>query len=163
LKSVKWHIPFTYSLETLGSKQPSFTNQVNTNNLYDRITWMSNRTTHTIVELTKELDNETFIIGNLDMSGFYRVNYDEENWHLIAQQLEMNLKVFFLFSKKNKILEDPGILGTWYYLSFIIYFMEGNTWHPNAVSKFYKNFLRSKNMEFGPKITVQIGPKKNFL
>jgi hypothetical protein len=153
LKSVKWHIPFTYSLETLGSKQPSFTNQVNTNNLYDRITWMSNRTTHTIVELTKELDNETFIIGNLDMSGFYRVNYDEENWHLIAQQLEMNLKVFFLFSKKNKILEDPGILGIWYYLSLekkkiLLKIVTGTQ---ITTRKFFKTFFRSKNNKvFGP-------------
>jgi hypothetical protein len=31
-------------------------------------------------------DND-FIIANLDMGGFYRVNYAEEDWKLIAQQL----------------------------------------------------------------------------
>ncbi len=68
---------------------------------------MSNATTHTIVELPKELDNETFIIGNLDMSGFYRVNYDEDNWHLIAKQLAMNLKVILLtIANINQRLND---------------------------------------------------------
>ena len=32
-------------------------------------------------------DSNTWIIGNLKHSGFYRVNYDENNWRLLSNQL----------------------------------------------------------------------------
>ena len=88
--SVKWHIPFTYSIETLGSLT-SFTNQVNTSNLYDKLNWVE-KSVHKIIQLDKELKKDSFILGNLDMSCFYRVNYDVENWHQISKQLQMNHK-----------------------------------------------------------------------
>ena len=43
--------------------------------------------------LPKELNDDQFIIANLDMAGFYRVNYDLENWKLIAKQLLTNRDV----------------------------------------------------------------------
>ena len=101
-KSVKWYIPFTYSLETFSpsplAPTTSFTNQVNASNLFNRLTWIE-KTTHAIVKLDKELNNETFIIANLDMSGFYRVNYDDENWMMIAKQLMANHKVRSFYLK----------------------------------------------------------------
>lgn len=35
----KWYVPFTYSIENYGSNQ-SYTNLVDTNNLYDKIVWL---------------------------------------------------------------------------------------------------------------------------
>ena len=46
-----------------------------------------------IIKLDKELSDDQFIIANLDMAGFYRVNYDLENWKLIAKQLLTNRDV----------------------------------------------------------------------
>jgi hypothetical protein len=46
--------------------------------------------------LSRKLDSDEFIIANLDMAGFYRVNYDENNWKLIIEQLANDHKVFFL-------------------------------------------------------------------
>ena len=39
--SIKWHIPFTHSIETVGSDYVSFTNQVNENNLWNKVAWLS--------------------------------------------------------------------------------------------------------------------------
>ena len=34
-----------------------------------------------------KLDNKNWIIGNIKHSGFYRVNYDLDNWNLLINQL----------------------------------------------------------------------------
>ena len=96
--SVKWYIPFTYSVETLGSIN-SFTNQVNTSNLFNRISWIE-KSIHKVIKLDKELKNDTYIIANLDMSGFYRVNYDDSNWLQISKQLHANHRVFFFIKSR---------------------------------------------------------------
>ena len=44
---------------------------------------------------SKELDDDSFLIANLDFSAFYRVNYDTENWKLIIKQLDTNDKVIY--------------------------------------------------------------------
>ena len=88
---MQWFIPFTHSIETINSTS-SFTNEVNSNNLKDRINWMVPNKDK-IIKLEKELDQDQFLIANLDMAGFYRVNYDLDNWKLIAKQLLLNRDV----------------------------------------------------------------------
>ena len=47
-----------------------------------------------IIKLDRKIENEKdFIIGNLDVFGFYRINYDEENWNKIINQLSLNKEV----------------------------------------------------------------------
>jgi hypothetical protein len=43
-----------------------------------------------------EIDETSFILANLDLAGFYRVNYDEENWNKIIKQLYANREVSLL-------------------------------------------------------------------
>jgi hypothetical protein len=43
-----------------------------------------------------ELSQDKFLIVNLDMAGFYRVNYDEEDWKLISKQLFNSRDVIFV-------------------------------------------------------------------
>lgn len=43
-----------------------------------------------MIELSKELGPDDFILGNLDAAGYFRVNYDIENWNNIIRQLETN-------------------------------------------------------------------------
>ena len=37
--------------------------------------------------------NTKWIIGNIGQNGYYRMNYDEENWQNIIQQLSFNHQV----------------------------------------------------------------------
>lgn len=40
-----------------------------------------------LITLGSPLGKENFLIVNLDMAGFYRVNYDEQDWKQISVQL----------------------------------------------------------------------------
>lgn len=40
-----------------------------------------------ILQLERPLGANDFIIGNLDMAGYYRVNYDVNNWRQITRQI----------------------------------------------------------------------------
>ena len=40
------------------------------------------------VTLSKPLSNDDFILGNTRVSGFYRVNYEDDNWDKIIKQLQ---------------------------------------------------------------------------
>lgn len=40
-----------------------------------------------IITLKRDLGENDFIIANLDMAGFYRVQYDDITWSLINRQL----------------------------------------------------------------------------
>ena len=46
-----------------------------------------------MIQLKKPLTNDGFILANLDVAGFYRVNYDRQSWDNIAQQLNNNKDV----------------------------------------------------------------------
>lgn len=53
-----------------------------------------------IIKLPRELNQNSFILANLDGFGFFRVNYDEHNWNMILEQLSRNRQVdnmFFLW------------------------------------------------------------------
>jgi hypothetical protein len=40
------------------------------------------------VTLSKPLNEDDFILGNTRVSGFYRVNYEDDNWNKIIEQLQ---------------------------------------------------------------------------
>ena len=89
----RWHIPFTYTVETLNSDHTSFTNFVDLNNLSDKVIWINPKDNRTRIPLNESLSANKFILANIDFSGFYRVNYDAENWEKIIQQLTHNKDV----------------------------------------------------------------------
>jgi aminopeptidase N len=73
----KWYIPFTYTT----SKELNF-------NFETKPIWLKpNDTSVQLVLNDDSLDNQTWFIGNIKHSGFYRVNYDENNWNLLIHQL----------------------------------------------------------------------------
>ena len=37
--------------------------------------------------MDKPLGEDSFILANIQAMGFYRINYDEENWEKITKQL----------------------------------------------------------------------------
>lgn len=77
----KWYIPFTYTTS----------NELNFNFETKPIWLKPNDTNIEIVIDNYTLLNDTneiWIIGNLKHSGFYRVNYDINNWNLLIKQLQ---------------------------------------------------------------------------
>ncbi len=54
--------------------------------------------------LSKPLKDNDFILGNTRVSGFYRVNYEDDNWNKIIKQLQSKKDVrlnFYLFLLNN--------------------------------------------------------------
>ena len=45
------------------------------------------------MKLSEPLDSHSYLLANLDVSGFYRINYDTNNWNKITMQLLSNHKV----------------------------------------------------------------------
>ena len=62
------------------------------------------------MSITHGVSNSEWIIGNIKHSGFYRVNYDQENWKLLIAQLENN---FSGINEVNRaqLLDDSFNLG----------------------------------------------------
>jgi aminopeptidase N len=73
----KWEVPFTYATQA----KPQW------NSSLSEIHWMHKDGT----DLTLSgLDADSWIIGNVEQMGFYRVNYDADNWNKIIKQLTDN-------------------------------------------------------------------------
>ncbi|KAJ8928334.1 hypothetical protein NQ314_019110 [Rhamnusium bicolor] len=68
-----WYVPITYI-----TKNESTMN----------IIWLEN-TRQTVLDLNGT-SNDSWILLNIDETGFYRVNYDTRNWKLLVQQLRRN-------------------------------------------------------------------------
>lgn len=43
-------------------------------------------------------DGNGWIKGNIGQTGFYRVNYDDNNWNILVTQLKHNHKVHFIMA-----------------------------------------------------------------
>ncbi len=77
-ESYLWTIPFTYKTESEGR---------DTSNLV----WMNTSAATIEVEGGEEKD---WFVGNVNFMGYYRVNYDAENWRKIIAQLKKDHTVF---------------------------------------------------------------------
>jgi hypothetical protein len=57
-------------------------------NLHENIIWLRpNGHKQTILKLDQNIDTNSYFLANLDVLGFYRINYDAENWNKIINQL----------------------------------------------------------------------------
>ena len=54
--------------------------------------------------------NDNWIIGNLKHAGFYRVNYDSQNWNLLINQLKTNHTLIDSTSRAQ-LIDDSFNLG----------------------------------------------------
>lgn len=62
------------------------------------------------IELPKSLKPDSWIIGNLQHSGYYRVNYDELNWRLLMEQLASSHELIPAIHRAQ-LLDDSFNLG----------------------------------------------------
>ena len=63
-----------------------------------------------VIPLDESFDNQTWIIGNLKHSGFYRVNYNKKNWKLLIDQLKTNHHLIDATSRAQ-LIDDSFNLG----------------------------------------------------
>uniref|UniRef100_A0A673FFZ1 Aminopeptidase n=1 Tax=Sinocyclocheilus rhinocerous TaxID=307959 RepID=A0A673FFZ1_9TELE len=74
-KSFQWQIPLTLAVGN--------SSHIST----ETIIWVSNKTeTHRV----GHMGSETWLLGNINQTGYFRVNYDLHNWRLLIQQLMTN-------------------------------------------------------------------------
>ena len=63
------------------------------------------------IELAVETNEDDWIIGNLKHAGWYRVNYDQNNWNLLIKQLNTNHMLFDATSRAQ-LVDDSFNLGS---------------------------------------------------
>jgi len=85
----RWWVPLTYTadFETIGS------------------TWLANNQTSKMHTLEFPIDDEQWLIFNIDEIGYFRVNYDRKNWQLISQQLMKNHSAISVINRAQ-IMDD---------------------------------------------------------
>ncbi|XP_061524305.1 thyrotropin-releasing hormone-degrading ectoenzyme-like isoform X2 [Phycodurus eques] len=86
--SLQWQVPLTVAMGN-GSWVCS-----------ERLIWIHNKTeTHRV----SEMDDETWLLGNINQTGYFRVNYDLQNWKLLIQQLRANPQVISVGNRAGLI------------------------------------------------------------
>ncbi|CAF0815629.1 unnamed protein product [Brachionus calyciflorus] len=92
----RWYIPFTFTQK----ENPNF-------DFETRPIWLKPEDLETKIDVS---NSDGWIIGNLKHSGFYRVNYDTENWQRLIKQLEDDHTVIDPINRAQ-ILDDTYNLG----------------------------------------------------
>uniref|UniRef100_A0A3Q4MTV6 Aminopeptidase n=1 Tax=Neolamprologus brichardi TaxID=32507 RepID=A0A3Q4MTV6_NEOBR len=76
--SLQWQVPLTVAVGNTSAV------------CSESLIWINNKTeTHRI----GQMDDSTWLVGNINQTGYFRVNYDLQNWKLLIQQLHTNPQV----------------------------------------------------------------------
>ncbi|XP_068228252.1 aminopeptidase N-like [Palaemon carinicauda] len=86
-----WWVPLTYTSQD----NPDFTST-------ETALWMDKQKEISIESLPAQ---DKWVIFNVQQIGYYRVNYDENNWNLLIQQLQTDLEVIHLINRAQ-IIDD---------------------------------------------------------
>ena len=73
-----------------------------------------------IIQLEENIDESTWIIANNKHAGYYRVNYDDENWHLLIQQLKTDHRLIDVIAK-CQLIDDSFNLGRAEYIDQLVF------------------------------------------
>ncbi|KAM4808225.1 aminopeptidase Q [Rhinophrynus dorsalis] len=85
------------------------------NGLQQPTVWLDNRTKFFPEMKTESADD--WIILNINITGYYRTNYDEKNWDLLAQLLEKDPKVLPVVNRVQ-LIEDAFMLAKSGYIEY---------------------------------------------
>ncbi|XP_070547176.1 aminopeptidase N-like [Ptychodera flava] len=116
----KWDIPFTY---------------VTSSDRHNVVTkWLYANTTSETFDLPGDHSNN-WILGNIGLTGFYRVNYDIDNWNRIIRQLADDHTVFTPVSRAAIIddafaLQRAGLLDTQTAMRVTLYLTKEDQYEP---------------------------------
>ncbi|XP_038058557.1 aminopeptidase N-like [Patiria miniata] len=86
----KWYVPLTYVYESGPGDQYEKPQQV----------WMEPSDDYTYFDLPDDAKADDWYLANAKMTGFYRVNYEDDNWQRLLDQAAMDPDVF---SEENKV------------------------------------------------------------
>ncbi|XP_064106708.1 aminopeptidase N-like [Macrobrachium nipponense] len=98
-----WWVPLTYT----NQDDPVFTS--------NQTVWMTDEEKEISIESLPSHDK--WVIFNLQQIGYYRVNYDENNWYLLIQQLQTDHEVIHLINRAQ-IIDDALDLARAGHLSY---------------------------------------------
>nr|XP_053644189.1 aminopeptidase N-like [Cherax quadricarinatus] len=87
----KWWVPLTYTSQ----------DNTNFNNTQTQV-WMKDSEAKITVSLPRK---DQWVIFNVQETGYYKVNYDDDNWNLLIQQLNNDHKVIHLINRAQ-IIDD---------------------------------------------------------
>ncbi|XP_068246618.1 uncharacterized protein [Palaemon carinicauda] len=88
----KWWVPLTYT----SRENPNFEDT-------RAMAWMNN--TQSEITIDSLPDQNNWVIFNLQETGYYRVNYDDNNWNLIIHQLQTDYEVIHVINRAQ-IIDD---------------------------------------------------------
>ena len=100
----KWYVPFTYTTKS----ELNF-------EFESKPYWLMPNDTETNITIRNANKND-WIIGNVKHSGFYRVNYEAENWKLLSEQLNSADFNLIDVTSRSVIIDDAFNLGKAEYL-----------------------------------------------
>ncbi|KAF0028789.1 hypothetical protein F2P81_017894 [Scophthalmus maximus] len=86
--SLQWQVPLTVAVGN-GSALSA-----------ERLIWINNKTeTHRV----GQMDDSTWLLGNINQTGYFRVNYDLQNWKLLIQQLHTSPQIISVGNRAGLI------------------------------------------------------------
>ncbi|TST22535.1 Thyrotropin-releasing hormone-degrading ectoenzyme [Bagarius yarrelli] len=89
-KSLQWQIPLNLAVGNI-----SHISSVS-------LIWISNKTE---TQRVGRIGEETWLLGNINQTGYFRVNYDLHNWRLLIQQLMINPTIISVENRAG-LLDD---------------------------------------------------------
>ncbi|XP_022527297.2 thyrotropin-releasing hormone-degrading ectoenzyme [Astyanax mexicanus] len=158
-KSFQWQIPLTLSVGNSSHISP------------ETIIWVSNKTeTHRV----GRMEEETWLLGNINQTGYFRVNYDLHNWRLLIQQLMINPTIISVGNRAGLIddvfnLARAGYLPQNMPLQIISYLSEENEflpWHAASRALYQLDKLLDRTEDyslFSDYVLKQVAPKYHKL
>lgn len=148
--NVTWKIPFVYTTDV----------DRNFNKTYTDIDWLTTETTYVTDD---NIQNASWILGNVQQYGFYRVNYDENNWNALLDQLKSDHTVIHPINRAQIIndawnLARAGLLDMKIALQTLDYLDSELDFVP------WKAALRElKYVKTSLQLTSLYGPFENFM
>ncbi|XP_036977338.1 thyrotropin-releasing hormone-degrading ectoenzyme isoform X2 [Acanthopagrus latus] len=139
--SLQWQVPLTVAVgneSSVGSES---------------LIWINNKTESHMIG---QMDDKTWLLGNINQTGYFRVNYDLQNWKLLIQQLHRNHQIISVGNRAGLIddafnLARAGYLPQGVPLQLIGYLPEETSflpWHSASRALYQLDKLLDRTDEY---------------
>uniref|UniRef100_A0A671YAY8 Aminopeptidase n=1 Tax=Sparus aurata TaxID=8175 RepID=A0A671YAY8_SPAAU len=139
--SLQWQVPLTVAVgneSSVGSES---------------LIWINNKTESHMIG---QMDDKTWLLGNINQTGYFRVNYDLPNWKLLIQQLHRNHQIISVGNRAGLIddafnLARAGYLPQGVPLQLIGYLPEETSflpWHSASRALYQLDKLLDRTDEY---------------
>uniref|UniRef100_A0A672FBH4 Aminopeptidase n=1 Tax=Salarias fasciatus TaxID=181472 RepID=A0A672FBH4_SALFA len=86
--SLQWQVPLTVAVGNSSAV------------CSESLLWINNKTE---IHRVGQMDDGSWLIGNINQTGYFRVNYDLQNWKLLIQQLHTNPQIISVGNRAGLI------------------------------------------------------------